>query len=83
MSQGLPGTDKLVGEDQFASRTWMEWLSWVHRVASAVTQSGTTAERPDSLLWIGRQYYDRTLNKPVYVAAVKPTVWRDAAGTIV
>jgi hypothetical protein len=83
MSQGLPETDRLTDEQQYASRTWMQWLSWVHRVVSSVTQSGTTSQRPDSLLWIGRSFYDVTLNKPVYVAAVRPTVWRDAAGVVV
>lgn len=83
MSQGLPETDPFVDEQRYSSRTWMQWLSWVHRVVSACTQSGPTADRPTTVLWIGRQYYDTTLNKPVYVRAVKPTVWRDAAGSIV
>lgn len=83
MSQSLPDNDPLVDDHKKPFRTWLQWLSWVHRVVSSVTQSGPTAERPDSLLWIGRQYWDTTLNKPVFVAAVRPTVWRDAAGVVV
>lgn len=80
MSQGLPETDQLTDDQRFASRTWMQWLSWVHRVVSAVTQSGTTAERPDNLLWVGRTYFDTTLGKPVWLESVRPSVWVDATG---
>jgi hypothetical protein len=83
MSFELPSNDPLVDDKGMAFRTWAQWISWVHLTVTAARQSGTTAERPTSILWIGRQYFDRTLNKPVYVSAVKPTVWRDAAGTIV
>lgn len=83
MSQAFPENDVLIDEKQKPFRTWMQWLSWVHRVATSITQSGTTADRPTVLLWIGRRYYDETLNKPVYVRAVNPTVWRDAMGNIV
>lgn len=83
MSQSLPDNDPIVGEDRKAFRTWMQWLSWAHNIIQTIQQSGPTSERPVNMLWIGRQFYDTTLNKPVYVQAVKPTVWRDAAGTIV
>lgn len=62
---------------------WSQWFTRVHAAVSALYQSGSTANRPTALLWVGRPYYDTTLNKPVWVAAVKPTVWRDAAGVIV
>ena len=83
MSFELPSNDPIVDERRMAFRTWAQWLSWVHLTIQAARQSGTTAERPTTLLWIGRQFYDTTLNKPVYVSAVRPTVWRDAAGAIV
>lgn len=83
MSFELPSNDPVANEDGKFFRTWDQWLSWAHTTLTAVRQSGPTADRPTSVLWIGRVFYDTTLNKPVYVAAVKPTVWRDAAGTIV
>lgn len=66
-----------------ASQPWLAWFDRIHTICLAMQQSGTTAERPTSLLWIGRRYYDETLNKPVYLRAVRPTVWRDAMGNIV
>ena len=61
----------------------MQWFSTAHNYIRSIPQSGVTANRPKDGLWIGRQFYDTTLNKPVFVSAVNPTVWRDAGGTIV
>jgi hypothetical protein len=63
--------------------SWAQWLTRTHRAALAVQQSGPTAERPASLLWIGRPFYDTTLNEPIWLAAVNPSVWRNAAGIAV
>ena len=62
---------------------WSQWFTLTDRLATSIQQSGVTADRPTANLWVGRQFYDITLNKPVYVSAVNPTVWRDAAGAIV
>lgn len=62
---------------------WAQWLARTHRAALAVQQSGASAERPTSLLWIGRPFYDTTLNEPIWLAAVNPSVWRNAAGIAV
>ena len=62
------------------------WIAFFQRVLSVVNagqQSGATADRPTTGLWIGRRYYDETLSKPVYVRSVRPTVWKDAMGTTV
>lgn len=68
------------------------FASWVHRayiLLYANQESGTTAQRPTgsspTQIWIGRRYYDTTLNKPVWASAVSgvTVTWRDAAGTIV
>lgn len=83
VSYELPSNDPLVDERRFSFRTWMQWFSTTHGYVLSIPQSGPTANRPVSGLWIGRQFYDTTLNKPVYVSAVNPTVWRDAAGTVV
>lgn len=84
MSFEFPSNDPVLASDGKAFRTWLQWFNWVHLTIQAARQSGATAERPTNLLWIGRQFYDTTLNKPVYVSQARPTVvWRDAAGTIV
>lgn len=59
---------------------WASWFTRVHAAVSALYQSGSTANRPTSMLWVGRVYMDTTLGKPVWVKSVKPTVWVDATG---
>lgn len=65
------------------THVWGQWFSRAHNAAASLYQSGTTANRPASLLWIGRQYFDTDLGKPVWVQSVKPTVWVDATGAAV
>ena len=65
-----------------ALSAWLVWFQRVHNIVIASQQSGTTAERPNSGLYVGRRFYDTTLNKPIYFSAL-PDVWRDAQGTIV
>lgn len=83
MSFEIPSNDRLAEQDGKVSRTWGQWLSRVHDIAISLQQAGPTADRPTKVLWIGRRYYDQTLNKPVWVSSVKPTVWRDATGGVV
>lgn len=78
-----PGDFPVVGDDGHSTRVWAQWFTRVHQAVSAIYQSGPTANRPTSLLWVGRSFYDTSLNKPVYVSSVKPTVWRDASGAAV
>lgn len=52
------------------------WSSWVDLLTSA---HGTTAQRPTQTV-IGQQYFDTTLNKPIWHNG---TNWVDAAGTTV
>lgn len=63
---------------------WGQWVNRTHTAAFSVQQSGVTADRPTSRLWIGRFYFDTTLNKPIWVKQVKPAVlWCDATGATV
>jgi len=66
---------------------WLQWLARTHRAVSAAQQSGPTADRPTTVLWIGRTYFDTTINKPIWVKSVpaKPTpaIWVDATGAVV
>lgn len=59
------------------------WFTQVYTICFSVQESGVTTDRPIKNLWIGRRYYDTTLNKPIYISAVNPTVWRDSQGAIV
>jgi len=78
-----PADTPVTDDRGILSVPWGQVFTRWQAAIGSIVQSGTTANRPTSILWIGRSYYDTTLNKPVYVSAVKPTVWRDAAGTIV
>lgn len=81
--QPSAGSFPVVTEDMRATPAYQQWFTKVHNAVQSIYQSGPTSDRPTSLLWIGRSYYDTDLNQPVYVSAVKPTVWRDASGAIV
>ena len=61
------------------------WGAWLHQVflcCFATQDSGITASRPTTELWIGRRYFDTTLGKPVYLKSISPNVWVDGVGTV-
>ena len=59
------------------SNEWRNFFMAAYNILSAVTMSGTTANRPTKLLWTGRTYFDTTLGKPVWY---KTAGWVDATG---
>jgi hypothetical protein len=59
---------------------WAQWLTRTHGAVITLQQSGPTAQRPDRLLWVGRFYYDEDLGTPIWLHAINPIVWHDAAG---
>jgi hypothetical protein len=61
---------------------WAQWIQRTHNNARTLQQSGPTAERPDQLLWLGRFYFDTTINKPVWLRSINPSVWVDGAGVV-
>jgi hypothetical protein len=77
-----PGDLPIVSGDRITP-AWAQWVSRVHAAVSALYQSGPTASRPTSLLWVGRVFFDTDLGKPVWVKAAKPAVWVDATGAVV
>ena len=79
----FPADFELVDDRRVITVPWGQWLSLVQGSVSSIRQSGTTANRPTSVLWIGRVFYDTTLGKPIWVHSVNPTVWHDAAGGVV
>lgn len=79
-----PLNSELVDKDGRITRSGAEWLNFMWLAANSLTESGTTAQRPTDKLWLGRVFYDTTLNMPVFVNAVTPAVvWKDAAGNTV
>lgn len=77
----LPSNNPVTSGQGKASQPWLHWFNAVHLTINAMRQSGTT--RPDKGLWIGRQFFDTALGKPVYVQSVNPVVWVDASGAVV
>lgn len=64
-------------------RSWTSFFEQVFNLLFAMTQSGTTAQRPTTYLWIGRRYFDTTLGYPIWVKSVGPTVWVNGSGAVV
>lgn len=62
---------------------WRNFFMSTFTICSALTMSGTTAQRPTRPLWVGRMYFDTTLGLPIWVRSLSPTVWVNAAGGVV
>lgn len=64
---------------------WRNFFNATFTVCSALTMSGTTANRPTVLLWAGRPYFDISLaanGKPIWRNKGN-TGWVDATGAAV
>ncbi len=59
------------------SNPWKQWSQSVYTVANTVEQSGITANRP-SHKFIGQQFFDTTLGKPVFSNG---TAWVTISGS--
>jgi hypothetical protein len=77
-----PSNSVVLNGDGKFTPDWESLFSRMYRIAAAEQDAGPTASRPEKGLWIGRPYYDTSLNFKVYVSAVNPTVWRDGAGVV-
>jgi hypothetical protein len=62
-------------------------IAWFYRLVSAfnkLTETGTTAERPNPAPFVGFMHWDTTLQIPVYATNIgPPVVWKDSAGNVV
>lgn len=85
MSNGFENPSDFAAVNDKGSLTvpWRLWITRVHNLVAAMYMSGPTASRPTKLLWVGRQFWDTDLQKPVYVSSVNPAVWKDASGAVV
>ena len=75
-----PNSGQLASSDGRPSVAWTNWFSQVYRICFAVSQSGTTANRPTKDLYVGRMYFDTTLTRPIWWTG---TNWIKADGTVV
>ena len=78
----FPSNNPIANADGMATQSWIALFTRWHALILDGASSGTTAERPTKNLYVGKFYYDETLNKPIWFRAL-PNVWRDAAGVIV
>ena len=79
----FPSNSQMTDANRMMTIPWGQWLNRIQDICNSVQQSGVTADRPTSVLWIGRVYFDTTLGKPVWVKSVRPTVWVDGTGAVV
>lgn len=79
----FPSGSPVVDDSKNATLPWLQTFARWQRVILSVRQSGPTASRPTSGLWVGQTYFDTTLNRPVWISAVSPAVvWRTADGVV-
>lgn len=76
----IPEGAALVDDTKKTTLPWLHVFSRWQQVILSARQSGPTASRPTTGLWIGRRYWDTDLAAPVWVQSVKPTVWATAGG---
>jgi hypothetical protein len=62
---------------------WAAWFAQVLTVAQDTSNSGTTAQRPTTLLYVGKPYFDTTLGYAINLKSTNPTVWVNGAGASV
>jgi hypothetical protein len=69
-----------VDDGSQVNQGWATFFNTVFQLLAALTQSGTTANRPTKMLWVGRTYFDTTLTRPIWYTG---TNWIKADGTVV
>jgi hypothetical protein len=80
MISAPPSQGKISDENGIPNSSWVEFFSEVFRSLRALQTSGTTAQRPVTGLYVGRPYFDTTLNRPIWFTG---SVWIRADGVVV
>ena len=83
MKFNTPSDKQAISSNGRIDGNWYTFFNNIRNYINWNSQSGITALRPVEHVYIGLQYYDTTLNKPVYVSSINPIVWRDSQGVIV
>lgn len=80
-----PLREPVVDEQRLAQGSWNNWFSLAFIILFDQQNSGTTAQRPTTNLYVGKTYFDTSLStkgKPIWIGKDGST-WVDAAGTAV
>jgi len=80
MISPAPNKQPMLNPKGFPESPWMAFFSETFSALAALQSSGTTAQRPTEYLFVGRNYFDKTLNKPIWIGNDGST-WVDATGT--
>ena len=67
-------------KDGIIEPAWKAFFTDVYNGVFATQQSGTTAQRPTKLLFVGRPYFDTTINRPIWYTG---TNWIKSDGVVV
>lgn len=82
----VPSSADLTVKGGATTSPWRSWLEQLYFFVKPLGGNGTTAQRPTFAfgLYVGFQYFDTTLGKPIFVKTVaNPPVWVDATGAVV
>ena len=83
----VPTDPMIVDDKRRLTSVYQGFFSSIHDWLGTVGQSGPTTARPVSSsqnqIYIGQQYFDTTLGKPIWAKQLNPLVWVDGQGTIV
>lgn len=81
----VPPDNRIADKSGMLTDVWQAFMASVQTWLGPVGLSGSTTNRPKdssrAQLYIGQQYFDTTLHKPIWVKSKGPTVWVDATGT--
>lgn len=78
----LPRPPLLDGDGQVFSPQWAGWFNNAQVILTDASNSGTTAQRPTTQMYVGKPYFDTTLGKPIWLKTPGASpVWVDATGT--
>jgi hypothetical protein len=75
-----PSQVAMVDKDGVNNPSWVEYFSAIYFSVIYTQQSGTTAKRPTKNLFVNRQYFDTTINRPIWYTG---TNWIRADGVVV
>lgn len=62
---------------------WLNWVASVEQIINNVQGTGATANRPKLAPYVGYQFFDTTLNEPIWAKTITATstAWVLADGT--
>lgn len=75
-----PSQTPLMDDNGITSPAWVDYFSTLYFMVTFMSQSGITAQRPVKNIYVGRQYFDTTIMRPIWYNG---TAWQRADGVIV